>query len=286
MLTKALIKELPEEGSNIFKIRVPLFEDTTGSEIIYNALYCYPPGIYGGLDIGDCVYVAFEDDKLNIPVILGKLYTGTTDEDYVFANINNLSVSSQANLPDNTMLGDSVSFNTIYNMMQRLFGVDAFDSNYYLIGDSEGLGQVDASDSEGIIGYYSVNGYICSGRRTPTSAAIAASSIVADFTLPKKIDSKVKYIKCTEYNVKIRSVDGYISWDPDNLGAFADYSNDTNKIICTPVSADSPNVIRVQLVRTRRFCKSGDISVSSGTATNNVPVSIVGSFKFQFLEHE
>ena len=80
MFTKALIKEIPRNGSNIYKIRIPLFEDTTGTEIIYDALCCHAPGVFGGLNEGDCVYVSFEDAKLNIPVIIGRLFINEKDE--------------------------------------------------------------------------------------------------------------------------------------------------------------------------------------------------------------
>ena len=74
MIIKSYIKALPNQGSNVYKVRVPFLEDNTNREMIFDALLCSPPGEYYGYKVGDCVYVEFEDDKLNIPVILGKLY--------------------------------------------------------------------------------------------------------------------------------------------------------------------------------------------------------------------
>ena len=58
--TKAYVKELPEEGSNIFKVEVPLMEDNTGTEAIFDALLCTTPGHYKGLEVGDAVSVTFK----------------------------------------------------------------------------------------------------------------------------------------------------------------------------------------------------------------------------------
>ena len=119
MFTKALIVSVPEEGSNVYKVRIPLFEDTTGNEIIYDALCCHAPGIYGGLNPGDCVYIAFEDAKLNIPVIIGRLYVKEQD-DYAKGLFNNLEVLSKAKLPIDTTFGNGITAETLYNMFQNI----------------------------------------------------------------------------------------------------------------------------------------------------------------------
>ena len=98
MFTKALVTALPEPGDNVYKVRIPLLEDTTGTEIIYDALSCHPPGVFAGYNVGDCVYVSFEDAKLNIPVIMGKLYVDEKD-DYAKGLFNNLQVTKKADLP-------------------------------------------------------------------------------------------------------------------------------------------------------------------------------------------
>ena len=104
MLTKAIIVSVPKDGSNWYTCRVPLFEDTSGTEVVFDALSCHAPGVYGGLNVGDCVYVAFEDAKLNIPVIIGRLYVNEQD-DYSKGYFNNLLVTNTANLPFNTTIG-------------------------------------------------------------------------------------------------------------------------------------------------------------------------------------
>ena len=119
MFTKALIVKTPDEGDNVYKVRIPLFEDTTGTEIIYDALCCHAPGVYNGLNPGDCVYVSFEDAKLNIPVILGRLYIDEQD-DYSKGYFNNLEISNSAHLPMSTIFGDGLSIQNLYDTVQYL----------------------------------------------------------------------------------------------------------------------------------------------------------------------
>ena len=119
MFTKALIVKTPEPGDNWYKVRIPLFEDTTGTEIIYDALCCHAPGTYGGLNPGDCVYVSFEDAKLNIPVIIGRLYVEEQD-DYSKGYFNNLEVSNSTHLPMSTTFGDGLSIQNLYDTVQFL----------------------------------------------------------------------------------------------------------------------------------------------------------------------
>lgn len=118
LFTKALIVSLPKEGDNFYKVRIPLFEDTSGKEIIFNALCCHAPGIYGGLNSGDCVYVIFEDNKLTTPVIIGRLYVEEQD-DYSKGYFNNLNVSNRASLPASTTFGN-MKISALYDTIQYI----------------------------------------------------------------------------------------------------------------------------------------------------------------------
>lgn len=106
MLMKALIKQLPDIGSNIFKVRVPYLEDNTKTEIVLNATYCITPGIYDGLSVDDCVFIDFEEDQLEKPVILGKLYINSMEQANTKIVTNNLNVTESVTLPDSTKIGD------------------------------------------------------------------------------------------------------------------------------------------------------------------------------------
>lgn len=122
MFTKALVVETPENEDNHYKVRIPIFEDTTGDEVIFDALACHAPGVFNGYNVGDCVYVAFEDAKLNIPVIIGRLYVEEQD-DYSKGLFNNLSVTGRVQLPMDTTFGDGMSISNLYDTMKYLDGV-------------------------------------------------------------------------------------------------------------------------------------------------------------------
>ena len=79
MIFKAFIKELPK-NDNKYVVRVPALEDNTTREMVLSALLCNQPGEYAGYKVGDVVFVEFENNKLDVPIILGKLYTGIEKE--------------------------------------------------------------------------------------------------------------------------------------------------------------------------------------------------------------
>ena len=64
------------------------------------------------------MYVTFEDAKLNIPVIIGRLYT-REDDDYAKGLFNNLKVTNTANLPLNTMFGDIATAGDLAQLLQN-----------------------------------------------------------------------------------------------------------------------------------------------------------------------
>lgn len=126
MVIKGYIVSIPEPGDNHFQVRIPFIEDNTGMEIVMTSLLCGQPGVYGGFDIGDCVFVSFEGDKhmdedviTDTPVIIGKLY-----QDEVLGVHNNhlietLSVLSKADLPtDTTFGGQSVA--ELFTLIQNV----------------------------------------------------------------------------------------------------------------------------------------------------------------------
>lgn len=85
LVTKAIIKRLPGPGNNIFRVRIPLFEQAgvqpgESFDSLYDATLCYTPGTAYSLKVEDVVYVTFSDNHYSDVVILGKLYLGTKEE--------------------------------------------------------------------------------------------------------------------------------------------------------------------------------------------------------------
>lgn len=77
MLTKAIIKETNKIGSNKYLVYIPLFQlaNQTEQDAIYEATLCSDNCINNSLKVGDVVFVDFEDNRYEKPVIQGKLFT-------------------------------------------------------------------------------------------------------------------------------------------------------------------------------------------------------------------
>lgn len=127
MITKGIIINIPSRKSSVFNtedfrntcdIRIPLFESVTNMDavIIPDAQLIIQPGLYGNYKEGDVVWVAFEKGKYELPVVLGKVYTGSSNESSDFINDpasrkgilqqDTLVVSSEACLPASAVFSD------------------------------------------------------------------------------------------------------------------------------------------------------------------------------------
>lgn len=137
MTLKAFIVGLPENGSNEFQVRIPYFEGNSNRQVIYSALLCNQPGEYGGYKIGDCVFICFEDTKLDVPIILGKLYTEEDKEVPSSHTVSNLNVTGTINLPANTTIGgySTVDIFKNYQKESNNGSLDISNLDYDVIGD-------------------------------------------------------------------------------------------------------------------------------------------------------
>ena len=104
MIIKAYIVSVPENGKNDFKVRIPFLEGNSPEPAIFSALLCCMPGESNGYSVGDCVFIAFENNKKNTAIILGKLYTGEVDSTTSLV-VDNITVKTKANLPSSTKIG-------------------------------------------------------------------------------------------------------------------------------------------------------------------------------------
>lgn len=124
MILKAFITKLPDSGDNRFKVRVPFLEDNTTNEMVFDALLCNQPGEYNGYKIGDCVFVSFENEKLNTAIILGKLYI---EDDMNVSNyhvVNELNVTTKVTLPEDTKIG-GYSADDIFQIYQSINNINS-----------------------------------------------------------------------------------------------------------------------------------------------------------------
>lgn len=120
IVTKAYVTKVPDTDSNMFRVRVPLMEDNTETESEFEAILSIPSGVYKGIEVGDCVIVTFEDDKYDMAIILGKLFTDVPESTQAYGLFNQLEVTGSVVLPEDTKIGNYTP-QDIFNLYQ---GVD------------------------------------------------------------------------------------------------------------------------------------------------------------------
>ncbi len=75
MITEALIETI-DFTANSCTVRIPLFETTnTVTKVVVPAHFCIQPGQVNGYKVGDMVWIAFENNMYQNPIIIGKLFT-------------------------------------------------------------------------------------------------------------------------------------------------------------------------------------------------------------------
>lgn len=111
MFTKAIIEQVIDDFS--YKVRIPVYNraqyavSSTPTSQLPIAHVCCPPGYFPSYSVGDIVYVTFEDNNTNKPVIIGQLFCKKSFNSTLSSlKLNNLEITSSANLPKNTFIGE------------------------------------------------------------------------------------------------------------------------------------------------------------------------------------
>lgn len=105
MITKAIVQSINATGTRC-RVRIPLFETASSSTPIEaDALVNITPGIFNNLAVNDVVFISFEENEINRPIILGKLFRGADAESNVRGGtiVDTLKVHSNATLPAATI---------------------------------------------------------------------------------------------------------------------------------------------------------------------------------------
>lgn len=120
VLTKAIIQSI-DYTKNICRVRIPLFENASRNVnmIEADAQINIVPGIYNSYKTGDVVFIGFEENKMESPVILGKLFVSAATEAGSYrGNVsgNSLAITDTAQLPYSTTFNyDKIAQNnTLY----------------------------------------------------------------------------------------------------------------------------------------------------------------------------
>jgi hypothetical protein len=107
VLTKAIIQSV-DYTKNICRVRIPLFENASRNVNIIeaDAQFSIVPGVYNSYKTGDIVFIGFEENKMELPIILGKLFVSApTEANANRGNLsgNSLSITDTAQLPHSTV---------------------------------------------------------------------------------------------------------------------------------------------------------------------------------------
>ena len=108
MITLATITKINRVGKLEITVRVPIFDSPGVTEYSnISCSLCQSPAEIDGYNVGDVVYVGFEDNRIDRPIILGKLRTdlNATPSSTSTLSTNSLVVSDKAYLPADTTVG-------------------------------------------------------------------------------------------------------------------------------------------------------------------------------------
>lgn len=112
MVTRAIVESI--DDAYHVRVRIPLFDRSTVSNIhrstdeLTSATICTLTQYDPNLQVGDVVFVAFEDLALSEPVVIGYLYRGEKTLTYADQVLGRLEVVTKVKLPYNTYI-DGVS---------------------------------------------------------------------------------------------------------------------------------------------------------------------------------
>ena len=105
LITKAIVRSINDKGNRCI-VRMPLFETASSkTPVEAEALVSITPGFFDNLFVGDVVFVAFEENALEKPIIVGKLYKGTSFETNTpggMGIVDNFNVRTTASMPGYT----------------------------------------------------------------------------------------------------------------------------------------------------------------------------------------
>lgn len=219
MITEAEIQSI-DFNSNSCVVRIPFFETlNTVNKIVIPAKFCTQPGIYNGYKVGDIVWVAFENGMPEGPIVIGKVFKSSNDENANGGNISckNLTVNSTASLPITTKIDGALN---------KYGTLEAVINNLGTLQESTQTGKI-YKQIEQSVGTWINNKTIYSktfinkNASFLTNTNLIVASLGADMKIDEiiKLDCSVSYMKGLQYNFSNSIVPGSLS-EPDGTVSF------------------------------------------------------------------
>lgn len=120
MLQRGIVKSINADNKTI-TVRVPMYETSNSGEALFECRIKNTPGVLGGYVKDDAVYVDFENDQLDAPVVVGKLFVGLAKEQNSKTSIfaDDLTVAGTATFSDNFKVGD-VNYKDLLALKKKL----------------------------------------------------------------------------------------------------------------------------------------------------------------------
>ena len=118
MITRGIVEKLLDRYT--IKVRMPLLNrmkqnsSSILSDDLNEAVVSVPPNFDPNINVGDVVFVAFEDNNFGKPVVIGYLYRSNMTPTYGDIILNSINVKIAANLSADTTIGDVSSTNISY----------------------------------------------------------------------------------------------------------------------------------------------------------------------------
>ncbi len=118
MVTRGIVEKLLDRYT--IKVRMPLLNrmkqnsSSILSDDLNEAVVSVPPNFDPNINVGDVVFVAFEDNNFGKPVVIGYLYRSNMTPTYGDIILNSINVKIAANLSADTTIGDVSSTNISY----------------------------------------------------------------------------------------------------------------------------------------------------------------------------
>ena len=141
MITKAVVEEVISPYQ--VKLRIPIFDRassdalSTKADDLHKATICALPNCYINLQVGDIVFVGFEDNTTDKAVILGHLCKEAASSTYADVAFRSVVAKDAASLPKETCIGD-VSSHDLYcllgardNLQKQIDAIDKIQKILY-----------------------------------------------------------------------------------------------------------------------------------------------------------